>query len=95
MSELEHGYWRASTPELARKRRTYLNEVFAAIPVHPFTLEMGQLAARIDAEVRMQGPTIPFSDLEIGVTALHFGYAIGTLNVRHFRMIPGLNVVQL
>ena len=31
----------------------------------------------------------------IGVTALHFGYAIATLNERHFRLIPGLAVVQL
>ena len=31
----------------------------------------------------------------IGVTALHYGYAIGTRNVRHFQMIPGLNVIAL
>jgi predicted nucleic acid-binding protein len=33
--------------------------------------------------------------LLIGATALHFGYAIGTRNVRHFQMIPGLSVIQL
>ncbi len=93
--ELEHGYWRAATPETAQRRRAFLDEVLAAIPVHPFTLEMAQLAAKIDAGARREGTTIPFADPEIGVTALHFGYAIGTLNVRHFRMIPGLSVVEL
>jgi tRNA(fMet)-specific endonuclease VapC len=93
--ELEHGLWRANTPELAQRRRLYLGTVFAAIPVQPFTKEMGQLAAKIDAEARAQGKTIPFADLQIGVTALHFGYEIVTLNVRHFQMIPGLVVKQL
>ena len=90
--ELEHGLWRANTPELVQQRRIYLDGIFAAIPVEPFNKEMGQLAARIDAEARKQGAVIPFADLQIGVTALHFGYAIGTLNARHFQLIPGLHV---
>lgn len=42
-----------------------------------------------------QGVVIPFADLQIGVTALYFGYAIGTVNFRHFEMIPGLQVKKL
>jgi predicted nucleic acid-binding protein len=56
---------------------------------------MAQLAAKIDAEARQLGSTIPFADLLIGVTALHFGYAVGTRNLRHFQMIPNLAVVQV
>jgi len=26
---------------------------------------------------------------------LQLGYAVATLNVRHFRLIPGLSVIQL
>jgi len=93
--ELEHGLWRATTPQLIQQRRLYLDEIFATIPVQPFTKEMAQLAAKVDAEARKQGVTIPFADLQIGVTALHFDYAIGTLNERHFRIIPNLEVKQL
>jgi predicted nucleic acid-binding protein len=46
-------------------------------------------------EARQLGRTIPFADLLIGTTALHFGYAVGTRNLRHFRMIPNLASVQL
>ncbi len=92
--ELEHGLHRAQTAEQARKRREYLDTVFAAIPIEPFTRDMAQLAAKIDAEARQLGRTIPFADLLIGATALHFGYAIGTRNLRHFQMIPNLAVVQ-
>lgn len=93
--ELEHGFWRAATAEIAQRRRAYLDAVYAAIPVQPFTHEMGQLAAKIDAGARKRGVVIPIADLQIGATALYFGYAIGTGNVRHFQLIPGLTVVLL
>jgi predicted nucleic acid-binding protein len=86
--ELEHGWYRTQTAEQARKRREYLNTVFAAIPVEPFSTQMAQLAAKIDVETRQLGRTIPFADLLIGVTALHFGYSLGTRNLRHFHVLP-------
>lgn len=93
--ELEHGLHRAQTSEQAHKRREYLDTFFAAIPVEPFTHTMAQLAAKIDAEARQVGRTIPFADLLIGASALHFGYAVGTRNLRHFEMVPNLVVMQL
>ena len=36
-----------------------------------------------------------FEDPLIGSTALHLGYSVATLNARHFRLIPGLPIVQL
>jgi len=75
--ELEHGIYRARTAEQAQKRREYLDTVFASIPVEPFTRGMAQVAAKIDAEARQTGCTIPFADLLIGATALHFGYGWG------------------
>jgi predicted nucleic acid-binding protein len=93
--ELGHGVWRADTPERAEKRRMYLREVYAAIRVEPFTGEMGERAARIDAEAKKTGRVIPFADLQIGATALELGYAVATHNARHFAMIPGLEIKPL
>jgi tRNA(fMet)-specific endonuclease VapC len=93
--ELEHGLHRAQTAEQMRKRRDYLDTVFAAIPVEPFNREMAQLAAKIDAGARQTGRTIPFPDLLIGTTALHFGYAVATRNLRHFQMVPDLSIIQI
>ena len=93
--ELEHGWHRANTPEAAAKRRRYLDETLAILPVEPFTREMGVLAAKIDADMKKTGLVIATADLLIGVTALHYGYAVGTRNVRHFKMIPGLQVITL
>jgi len=93
--ELENGLHRAQTREQAQSRRNYLDTVFAAIPVESFSKEMAQIAAKADADARTEGKVIPFSDLLIGATALHHGYAVATRNVRHFQMIPGLAVVPV
>ena len=34
-------------------------------------------------------------DLLIGVTALEVGFGVATANLRHFGMIPGLDVVMV
>ena len=63
------------------------------VPVHPFTLEAARMAGRIEGQQAAQGIMIAFEDLVIGVTALQLGFDVATLNVRHFRLIPGLTVV--
>ena len=71
----------ASTETDADRQR---REVFVEELLHSL---IGQQAA--------QGISIPFPDLLIGVTALHLGLSIATLNVHHFQSIPGLSVVPL
>ena len=93
--ELEHGLHRAQTAEQTRNRRNYPDTVFASIPVEPFTREMAQIAAKLDAEARKTGCVIPLADLLIGATALQFGYGVCTRNLRHFRMISNLAVLQI
>lgn len=90
--ELEHGWYRSRSAKTALER--YLDEIFAIIPVEPFNREMGALAAKIDAEARRGGQVIALADLMIGATALHYGFSVGTKNVRHFLMISGLDVVR-
>ena len=45
-------------------------------------------AARFDAEMRKAGFVIATADSFIGVTALHYGYAVGTRKSRHFSVLP-------
>jgi tRNA(fMet)-specific endonuclease VapC len=93
--ELEHGIWRAKTAAQASARQKFMDDLFQAIPVYPVTFDIARLAARIGGEAQRKGVAIPFQDLVIGVTALQFNYAVATLNVRHFQMIPGLAVKSL
>ena len=93
--ELEHGIWRAKDAGRANRRRQFLEDLIGNVPVYPITTELARRAGRIDAEQQEVGTCIAFQDLLIGVSALELGYAVGTSNLRHFRMIPDLSVVQL
>jgi tRNA(fMet)-specific endonuclease VapC len=93
--ELTHGIYRAKIDADRKRRETFVEELFQAVAVHPLTLEVARLAGRIHGEQMGQGISIDFPDLLIGATALHLGFDVVTLNVRHFQQIPGLSVVQL
>ena len=93
--ELVHGVYRAQTAERRARRESFVEELLSALTVYPLTIEAARLAGRLDAEQQAQGVVIPFADLLIGATALSLGYAVLTVNVRHFRQIPGLSIAQL
>jgi tRNA(fMet)-specific endonuclease VapC len=95
LMELAHGVARASTPEKRDMRRQFLEELMAALPVHPVTIAVALRAGQIDGENSAKGIRLALSDLLIGVTALELGYRIATANVRHFQMVPGLGIVSL
>ena len=93
--ELTHGIYRAKADADRKRRETFVEELFQAVAVHPLTLEVARLAGRIHGEQMGQGVSIDFPDLIIGATALHLGFDVVTLNIRHFQQIPGLTVVQI
>src|SRR5271157_1381778 len=93
--ELTHGIYRARTDADRARRRAFSEELRRDVAVHPVTAEIAELAGRIEGEQASRGVSIAFEDLLIGATALHLGWSVLTLNVGHFRLIPGLSVVQL
>jgi len=93
--ELEHGIWRAKDETRARRRRQFREDLIVSVPVYPVTVELARKAGRIDAEQQEKGVRIAFQDLLIGVSALELGYSVATQNLRHFRMIPGLDVLPI
>ncbi|HWY69991.1 MAG TPA: PIN domain-containing protein [Terriglobales bacterium] len=93
--ELAHGAARADTAQRKAKREQFIQELLTALPIHPVTVPIAIRAGQIDGESQAKGVRLPISDLLIGITALELGYSLATANLRHFRMIPGLTVVQL
>jgi predicted nucleic acid-binding protein len=77
------------------RRESFLNELLADLTVYPYTKETAMLAGKLDGEQQSKGVVIPFGDLLIGATALSLGYSVLTVNLRDFRRIPGLSIVQL
>jgi predicted nucleic acid-binding protein len=93
--ELTHGIHRARTGDQRTRRRAFAAELFEILVVYPLTLEIAQLAGRIEGEQAAMGNVIAFEDLIIGATALHLGFEVATLNRRHFERIPGLTITEL
>jgi tRNA(fMet)-specific endonuclease VapC len=85
--ELTHGIYRAKLDADRQRRRTFVEELVRAIPVHPVTLDVAHLAGRIEGEQAAKGVVTALRDLLIGATALHLGYSVATLNTRHFQSI--------
>lgn len=95
IAELVHGAYRAQTEAVRQSRLLFIEELCRSVPVFPMTIAIARLVGRIEGEQAAKGVQLAFEDLVIGATALHLGYAVATLNVRHFGRIPGLPTVTI
>ena len=93
LTELVHGIYRADSPERQTQRKLFIEELCSRMPVHPYTSETAFIAGRIHGEQMAKGIVIPYADLLIGATALSIGFSVMTTNMRHFQLIPGLQVI--
>ena len=95
VAELVHGIYRARSPEVANRRREYIEELVSLIPVHPVTNQTGWIVGKIEGQEAAKGNVLPFNDLMIAASAIEQGYGVLTGNLRHFGMVPGLKVVPI
>ena len=93
--ELAHGIARAGSSVRKAARSRFLEDLAIVPPIYPISSAVALLAGKLDGESAAQGTRVGVADLLIGVTALHLGYGVATSNLRHFRMIPGLQVAAV
>lgn len=93
--ELAHGAARADSPQRKATRQQFIQELLIAMPIHPVTVSLALRAGKIDGENTAKGVRLALSDLLIGITAVELGYGVATHTVRHFRLIPGLTIIQI
>lgn len=65
------------------------------VPVYPVTFEIARGVGRVEGQLAAKGMSIEFDDLVIGITALQLGFAVATINVRHFERIRGLKISKV
>src|SRR5947209_9982615 len=92
VAEIGHGIYRANTPEIRERRRAFLDELKATIPIHPITEVTAEIIARVGGEQAAKGINLPFIDPIIAAGALELGYEIGTDNNRDYTRIPALKI---
>ncbi len=95
IAEIGHGIYRANTPGIRQRRRAFLDDLKATVPIYPLTAATAEIIARIGGEQAAKGINLPLGDLMIGACALELGYTICTGNARDFNRIPGLQLISL
>ena len=70
-----------------------MEEFCKEVTVLPLDVESAVIAAKIDAGLIEAGNVIGFADLLIAAIAQCHGEALVTRNAKHFRRIPGLEVI--
>lgn len=95
VAEIGHGIYRTSDPVTRARRRLFLDDLKATLPIHPITEITAEIMARVSGEQAAKGINLPVADLAIAASALELGFAVGTGNLRDFSRIPGLHVIHL
>ncbi|MDP9038915.1 MAG: PIN domain-containing protein [Acidobacteriota bacterium] len=95
LAELAHGIPRADSEPRRTERIAFIAALRREIPLYAIDEEIAMRAGMIDGELRDVGITMGLADALIAATGLVRGDGIATFNVRHFRVVPGLDVVEL
>jgi len=89
--ELEVGLAKSSSPN---KRRSQLEALLERLAVLPLGLDEAREAGRIRARLEKKGTPIGLLDSLIAGTARFHGATLVTHNVREFRRVDGLKIVD-
>jgi predicted nucleic acid-binding protein len=91
-SELLHGVHRAHDVARQARRLASVEALLAAFPVLPVDGMVARVHAQLWAHLKAAGTPVGAHDMWIGATAIAYGHAVVTGNVREFARIPGLVV---
>jgi len=94
-AELLIGVARADTAERRARREAFVENIFTRVPIIPFDLTQARIFATRFAELAQRGEIIGDRDLQIAVTGLSLDYELATLNLREFRRVTGLRLVDV
>ncbi|MCO6457534.1 MAG: PIN domain-containing protein [Pirellulaceae bacterium] len=94
-SELLVGVHRADTWTRREARSRFVEALLTQFAILPVSLVVARQHAALSTELSQNGTPIGYHDAWIAATALCFGSAIMTTNVREFAQVPGLEVVPI
>jgi tRNA(fMet)-specific endonuclease VapC len=94
LSELLTGAYRSDSAARKEQRLAYVRSVTKAFRTIPIDDAIAHTHARLWADLAARGTPIGERDLWIAATALTRGMGVLTHNVREFRRIPELTVIQ-
>ena len=94
-AELLIGVERADSPQRRNRRESFVQGLFARMPIVPFDIAQAGLFAVHFADLANRGQIIGDRDLQIAVTALSMNYDLATLNTGEFQRVQGLRLINV
>ena len=93
-AEILVGVLRSISSQRRIRGEAFVEAVLERLPVLAFDLRVARVHAEIWAALAASGQAIGSHDAIIAATALSYGYAVLTDNIREFNRVPGLEVRQ-
>lgn len=94
-SELLVGVHRADSPTRREIRSRFVETLLTQFAILQVTLDVARQHAALSTELSQRGTPIGYHDAWIAATALSYGYAVMTMNVREFPRVPDLEVIAI
>lgn len=94
-AELLIGVERVDTEARRSRRASFVESIFAPVPIIPFEVSQARLYAAQFADLARRGQVIGDRNLQIAVTALSLGYELATLNRCEFERVTGLKLLNV
>jgi predicted nucleic acid-binding protein len=94
-AELLIGVERADTPQRRARRESFVQNIFARVPIIAFEMAQARIFAVQFADLARRGQIIGDRDLQIASTALSLDYDVATLNMSEFQRLPELRLVDV
>jgi tRNA(fMet)-specific endonuclease VapC len=95
LTELAHGVARANSEARRSYRSEFIRALRENVPVYGVDEEIALRAGLIEGALKNAGLTIGLADALIAATALVRSDGVATFNGKHFRLVPGLIVVEM
>jgi len=93
VAELWHGVERIELSGKPAKAATAM-ALLSDVEIFDYTEETALIHARVWAELKASGKPIGAHDMIIAATCLEHGYAIATMNIKHFSKVRGLALIS-
>jgi tRNA(fMet)-specific endonuclease VapC len=92
VSELFHGYERATNEKVRDERKQFIESILNHFRVISIDAETAKIHAKIWAGLQERHEMIGVHDSWIAASCLYYGHTLITLNLRDFERIPGLRL---
>jgi predicted nucleic acid-binding protein len=93
VGELYRGAFRST--DRVRHLKNIEERILPAVTVLPFDTAVARIYGEIHAALEAVGRPLADADLQIAATALQHSLALVTGNLRHFRRVPGLEIMPV